>query len=236
MDFDRAVIMHGKPKEARYGDPRFSPARANWIGWTAEELARRGVKTITPKIEDAWRPDVAPWHLKMTEIEPFIMGWASVRSSGGYRVATNMYESCALIGHSAAAGPILKLLSGTVLMRRPDGEAVFGAQRSVKGLVLVAPWLDPEDKYGFGNFDIDPELADRVGTIRIVHCNQDLKGGVPESIERIMDVLNLGDECLIGRDGYGHFMTGNAMPADHEIGNGLMGSTFPELIKILEQV
>jgi len=239
MNFDRAVILHGKPKPERFKDPRFDPSEANWLGWLSEELSKEGIVSVSPRLERAYdHNDFQRWVEQIREKTAFAQGKNGTSGSKHRKgSALKQKDRVALIGHSAAAAVYLRWLSGT---RSSDG--FFSGSSGTMcvrpdALILVAPWLGLDPKYGsLSKVEIDPGLSERIGTIKLVHCNQDVDGGVPESIERIMDTLKLGDDSLIELNGYGHFMTDNKMDPDYDLGNGLMGSTFPELINILERI
>lgn len=111
-----------------------------------------------------------------------------------------------LIGHSAGAGFLLRWMS-----ENPDV--------SVRKLALVAPWLDPNNKYGdFMDFKISGNLPERVaGRIAVFYSSQDDEQAI-ESVEMV--AREIPQAHLINIPRYGHFMIGNAMK----------NPVFPELL------
>ncbi|HRV75934.1 MAG: alpha/beta hydrolase [Candidatus Nomurabacteria bacterium] len=131
-------------------------------------------------------------------------------------------QRTAMIAHSLGCAAYLRWLS---------------SQRSVGlgSLVLVAPWLGRRVEDGsFSKFSIDKTLGQRVADIVIVNSKDDLGGGVPEAIDEIRAALPQAE--LVNLNGLGHFVTNNNMDPDYPLGNGLYGSTFPELMRILEDI
>lgn len=111
-----------------------------------------------------------------------------------------------VVGLSAGAGFILRLLSRNSFVR-PDK------------VVLVAPWLDPNRKYGdFGEFKIDPKLVERcAGGLAVFYSSED-----DEQAQKSLEVVRqaLPGAKYIDIPEYGHFMIGNTMT----------GPEFPELL------
>ena len=113
-----------------------------------------------------------------------------------------------LIGHSAAGSFFLRWLS-----ENP------GLQP--RQLVMVAPWLDLDHKYGdYSRFKIDRRLPERIGDIVIINSLDD-----SEDIHRSLEVIEeaLPDARIVNLSGFGHFMLGNAMTSPE----------FPELVEQL---
>ncbi|MEO6761088.1 MAG: hypothetical protein ABI220_01765 [Candidatus Saccharimonadales bacterium] len=111
-----------------------------------------------------------------------------------------------LIGHSCGGGFWIRYLS-----ERPDVR--------VGQVVLVAPWLDPNNikKTTFFDFEIDPELVSRTGGITIFNSTND-HPGIHWSVETLRQTI----PGIKYRefDDYGHFCDGE-MPNSKE---------FPELL------
>ena len=211
MRFDRAVILHGKPKEDKYKEnPAFDPSTANWLGWLADELQKRGVSTVSPRIEKAWDPDFEKYISTLNNHKNFLSG----RDSGRLIVA-----------HSAAVGPAIEWVI--------KNESFEGT------LVALAPWIvGPSDKYP--NMRL-PALMDRVfrtfqsGEVGLkvlssVDDTDDVKASAEWLVKKMpfLEVIHMGE--------HGHFVTGNSMEPDYALGNGLYGSTFPELMRSLEEI
>lgn len=211
MNFERAVILHGKPKVDRYKENlAFDPSVANWLGWLADELQKRGVSTISPVIEKAWEPDFEKYITALDKHKNFLAG----REPGGLIVA-----------HSAAVGPAIEWAI--------KNESFEGT------VVALAPWIiGPTDKYPKMRL---PESMDRVFRVfqsgevglRLLYSEDDT-----DDHSASLDWLNSKIPFLKAENlgTYGHFVTGNSMEPDYSLGNGLYGSTFPELMRVLEEI
>ena len=82
-----------------------------------------------------------------------------------------------LVGHSAGAGFLVRWLSEHPKVR-------------VNKLMLVAPWLDPDDKLGndFFDFSIDQSLAERVGELHIFSSTDD-DADITNSVDTLLEQL-----------------------------------------------
>jgi len=113
-----------------------------------------------------------------------------------------------LVGHSMGAGFWVRYLS-----EHPD--------LAVDKVVLVAPWLNTDHEYNFDFFDfnIDPTITNRVGSIIIFSSDNDSQG-VQDSVK----LLKMKLPKVIVRDfhHYGHFTIGS-MKTD----------AFPELLEVI---
>lgn len=119
--------------------------------------------------------------------------------------AEKVDDNTGLVGHSAGAEFILRWLSSN-------------NDVTVERVVLVAPYCDYASKYGdFSNYDLDRNLAERVGSITVINSLDD-----DEPIQRRTQSIigALPTAKLIELDGYGHF----------RIGNNMTGPEFPELL------
>lgn len=112
-----------------------------------------------------------------------------------------------LIGHSAGAGFLVRWLSEN-------------ADTRVRKLALVAPWMDPNKKYGsFMDFKINPSIEARsLGQIAVFYSSLDDEQAL-KSVETIAGALP--NAHLIDYPAYGHYILGNNMQTNE----------FPELIK-----
>lgn len=234
MSFNYALSLHGKPRRERFEDPNFDPARANWLGWLCDTFSDQGIATAVPRMQMAWKGDMSHW------LDTLKLNLYFRRTSSGLLLppkdwvcdSPRMDSEIVAIGHSMAAQAFLARYSMLLSEgQRPD----CYSDLFPKAFVFVAPYIDLKEKYTKGEAwrRIDPGLSQVIERIILVHSRED-EGGVPESIEYIMQALPSAE--LIELDGYGHFMTGNAMDPDYDLGNGLMGSSFPELIRVLETV
>lgn len=205
MDIERAVLLHGKPKATSLGAANFDASRANWLGWLQDVLEYKGVEVVSLKPTTLLRPDYSDW----------------ARQINGVCHGVDLRKT-AMVGHSLGCSAYLRWLS---------------SQPSVGlgGLVMVAPWLGTRPQDGsFSKFAIDKTLGQRISDIVVINSRDDISGGVPESIGRILEAMPLAE--VVDLDNYGHFVTGNRMDADYSLGNGLKGSTFPALGGIMERL
>jgi predicted alpha/beta hydrolase family esterase len=173
-----AYILHGKPKKERYLDlmqPR--PTQANWLPWLAGQLCARGVITEVPSFPRPYAPDYSEWK-KAIDV-------------------SKINEETTIVGHSAGAGFILRLLS-----ENKDTHAGT--------VVLVAPWHDRNHEYGkdFFDYEMDPNLSERVGKLAILSSRDDGEN-IQESVSLIRGAIPGIQHVEL--DGFGHFMLGNNM-------------------------
>lgn len=131
------------------------------------------------------------WELWQREVERFDIGPRTM-----------------LIGHSGGAGFWLRYLS-----RRSDIR--------VGKVVLVGPWLDPNDtiEEDFFAFEPDRRVAARTDGLLVFHSDDD-SDSVKTSVKRI--VASVDGVQLRTFQGYGHFKDDN-----------LGGQRFPELLEEL---
>lgn len=87
-----AVIIHGKPTQARYENPlEPKPHEANWLPWLGKQLSSQGVSVSIPAMP-------VPYF-------PIYEAWESVFDT------SRVTPETALIGHSAGSEFILRWLS-----------------------------------------------------------------------------------------------------------------------------
>jgi predicted alpha/beta hydrolase family esterase len=116
-------------------------------------------------------------------------------------------EETILVGHSCGAGFIIRYLSENKI--------------KVGRVVLVAPWLDP-DQYldtGMFNFTIDPRLVSRTNGLSIL-CSTDDMDEVVRSVKRLKSELE--DAKFIEFSNKGHFVF-----------DDLKTNEFPELLSAI---
>lgn len=113
-----------------------------------------------------------------------------------------------LVGHSCGAGFLIRWLS-----ENPT--------KKVGKVVLVAPWLNPEDNPAsdtadFFNFEIDPHLVTRTDGVSLFNSDNDM-----ETIQKSVDILRNKIENLHYKEfhNHGHFCV-----------NDLKTVEFPELL------
>jgi uncharacterized protein len=97
-----------------------------------------------------------------------------------------------LVGHSCGAGFFVRWLTEHTNV-------------SVEKLVLVAPWLDPDQTLGTGffEFEIDPRLISRVGEFHIFHSSDDPYADVQASVATLVRVFPTAIQHAY--DAMGHF-------------------------------
>lgn len=114
-----------------------------------------------------------------------------------------------VVAHSAGAGFILRWLS------EHD-------QAEISKLVLVAPWLDPNGRYGdFGKFSMSKTIYDRCQRGATAFYSDRDDDQAIRSMERV--VASIPNIKLRNIPEYGHFMLGNTMAS----------SAFPEVLEEL---
>lgn len=184
---NQAIILHGGPSKEEYYDPRFpSASNYHWIPWLQKQLLIHDIATHTPEVPKAYDRN---WHVWSHEIDRY-----------------DIDSNTALIGHSTGAGFFIKYLS-----IHPEIKA--------HKLILVAPWLDPYQEHTkdfFDDFDIDPQLVNRVKNIIIFNSDNDEK-----SIHKTVEIIRSKLSTVICKNfhNYGHFTQ-----------NDMATSEFPELL------
>lgn len=114
-----------------------------------------------------------------------------------------------LVGHSCGGGFWVRYLS-----EHPDAR--------VGKVVLVAPWLDPNNikKTTFFDFEINPDLVSQTGGMTVFNSLND-HPGILWSVEILRQTIP--NIRIVDFDNYGHFCSGE-MPS---------GNSFPELLEAL---
>jgi len=193
-DMKNAILIHGKPGKEEYYSPT-SPSASNfqWLPWLQKQLIIAGIPTQTPEMFMAWQPDYRIWSKELSRHE--------------------ITPETILVGHSCGGGFIVQWLS-----EHKDVK--------VDKAILVAPWLGPIDNSetddkpvgGFFNFDIDPELANRVNQITIFNSDNDA-ASIHTAVKRIREAIPSAEYKEFHN--YGHFCGG-------DFGNG----GFKELLEV----
>jgi len=96
-----------------------------------------------------------------------------------------------LVGHSAGGGFWVRYLSEHPELR-------------VGKVVLVAPWLDPNNirQTIFFDFEFDPNIAERTAGLTIFHSTNDHEG-ISWSVQMLLQILN--NVHYVQFENYGHF-------------------------------
>jgi predicted alpha/beta hydrolase family esterase len=113
-----------------------------------------------------------------------------------------------LIGHSTGAGFLLKYLS-------------LNPSVKIDHLILVAPWLDIEQKLPtfFKDLELDKNLSQRVHKIDLFESEDDMDS-VKSSVSKIKEIY--GDQIIYHKfSNSGHFCEGD------------IGKEFPELLDVI---
>ncbi|MCA9392495.1 alpha/beta hydrolase [candidate division WWE3 bacterium] len=95
-----------------------------------------------------------------------------------------------LVGHSCGGGFLVRWLTENAI--------------TLKTVILVAPWLDPDRRKtsDFFEFDIDPDFVSRVSKLKIFVSNDD----EPDILESVQLIKNALPNIEIKRyEGMGHF-------------------------------
>jgi predicted alpha/beta hydrolase family esterase len=182
-----AIIVHGKPTRHRYEDPTEpKPHEANWLPWFGGKLEAAGKSVAIPAMPRPYFPVYTAWKKRFEAIPLAVT------------------RDTALIGHSAGAEFILRLMSE-------------GTELEADMIVAVAPYKDEAEKYGdFSRYNLDPELPRRVGKIVIISS---LDEPIQRRARQLADVYPEAD--FIELEGYGHF----------RIGHNMSGPEFPDYSK-----
>lgn len=117
-------------------------------------------------------------------------------------------EETLMVGHSCGGGFLVRWLSEHKEIK-------------VDKIVLVAPWIDPDDelKNDFFNFEMDPNLASRAKSITIYNSDDDDQD-IQESVQKI--------RRTIADIQYREFHT-----CGHFVGKPFISKGFPELLELL---
>lgn len=173
-----AILIHGKANKKEYLDSNIpSESNSHWFPWLQKQLLTNNISTQTPEMFEAWRPD---YHIWSKEFEKHEIGPNTI-----------------LVGHSCGGGFIIQWLSQHKEVK-------------VDKVILVAPWLGPDDSYtgedrpigGFFDFEIDPNIINRVRSLTIFNSDNDMKEvhGAVSSIRQTIPQVNYREFT-----NYGHF-------------------------------
>lgn len=115
-------------------------------------------------------------------------------------------EDTILVGHSCGGGFLVRWLSEN-------------KDKKVGKVVLVAPWLDPNNRKdkGFFDFEIDPEITSRTKGLTVFSSTDDFDE-VQSSIKTIVEAVK--NIKVVDFDNYGHFCY-----------RDLKKDSFPELLE-----
>ena len=87
-----AIVLHGKPSRDQYFDSNFPDIDSYyWLPWLDEQLTKKGIPTVRPKVPNGWIADYDVWK---NEFEKYPIDKDTI-----------------LVGHSCGAGFLVKWLS-----------------------------------------------------------------------------------------------------------------------------
>jgi predicted alpha/beta hydrolase family esterase len=185
-NISNCIIIHGSPQSQAKWVPIGDKKR--WITWVKEELEKKGIPTYTPNMPVPWEPVYKDWKEAFEKLP--------------------VNENSILIGHSA----------GGAFLPRWLGEN----QQRIKKLILVAPgkkmgnYPNAEHNRDLYNFEINPEVKDRVGEIIIFTSPEE----PAHRQENILLYQELFGAKVVSLPGKGHY-TFDDMKTDE----------FPELLE-----
>lgn len=186
----KVFILHGCPSDVEKAmNPETRTYDKHWIPYVKEKLQLEGYEVITPLMPTPWYPD---YHAFKKEFE-----------------RTRVSALDVLVGHSCGAAFLVRWLGDT--------------KQRVAKLILVAPWKIPDlgdalrkEYYGY---EIDRDIAARVGSITIFTSDDEEEGG-RKSARIFHDALG---GSVIDLPKHGHYTMKD------------MGTTeFPELLKVIK--
>jgi len=169
-----AIIVHGSPSKREYYDPRPQISSASNSHWLPWLQRQLMLRDIKADTPEMMFPFKPDYELWKREAERFEIGPETM-----------------LVGHSCGGGFWVRYLS-----EHPD--------RRVGKVVLVAPWLDPNNirKTSFFDFEIDPNLVQRTQGVTIFNSIDDHQG-ILWSVEILRQTI--AGIKYVEFETYGHF-------------------------------
>ena len=169
-----AIIVHGSPSKREYYDPSPQVASASNSHWLPWLQRQLMLRDIKADTPEMMLPFRPEYASWKKEAERFEIGPQTM-----------------LVGHSCGGGFWVRYLS-----EHPDMQ--------VGKVVLVAPWLDPNNirKTPFFDFEIDPDLVQRTQGITIFNSTDDHQG-ILWSVEILRQTIPRIK--YVEFDNYGHF-------------------------------
>ncbi|MCX6807619.1 MAG: histidine phosphatase family protein [Patescibacteria group bacterium] len=183
----KVIILHGAPTKDRSNEPNYVPDNVrHWLGWLKENLEQNGFSVTNPQMPIPWQPEYENWKKEIEKLD--------------------IDENTTLVGTSAGGTFWVRWLGET--------------KKRVKNLFLIAPskikWEERHYLNDFVNFEIDPEIKNRVENIIIFVSND--SPGIIQSCKIYKKALLAK---LIKLENRGHFTAFNN-PENKK---------FPELLK-----
>lgn len=177
-----AIICHGVKFKEEF-DKMTKPFCASyWYPWLQQRLILAGIPTQVPSFTNSWLPA------------------RSYESDSDILSRQEINNKTILIGHSCGGGLLVKYLSEHPKIH-------------VGHLVLVAPWIDAERQFPqyFNNFELDPTLPRRVGTMDLFYSSDDSFG--PTIIKGCQKLQKVYPDMNVHKyENMGHFGTSTKFP------------------------
>lgn len=185
------IIVHGKPTKEQYYNPD-SGASSNFA-WIPWLQKQLLIRDIMPNVPEMPHAYLPEYESWKREFERF-----------------DVTPETTLVGHSMGGGFLMRWLSENANVR-------------VARVILVAPSLDPlrQNKTGFCEFDIDPEITKRGGQFIVMTSDNDSEKA-EMSVRMISEALPAADIKMF--PGYGHFIP------DH-LGKDTLEELLEEILK-----
>ncbi len=189
----KVILLHGCPDdEEREMNPETRSYDKHWLPWVKQELENKGIEVVKLSMPEPWNPTFEIWREEFEKL--------------------GIDENTILIGHSC----------GNAFFTRWLGET----KRKVKGLIMVAPWKTPDEEYEgnkreFYEFDFDPSVKERVGSIVIFSSDDEDEQGI---IDQKSYHQAFGGQFVV-LPNHGHYTKGD------------MGTEeFPELLEKINEI
>jgi len=153
-----AIILHGRPGKDEYYNPKY-PSASNFH-WIPWLQKQLLINEIAANTPEVPHAFQPEYPIWKKEFERF-----------------EVTPETILVGHSCGGGFLVRWLS-----ENKDAKP--------KKVILVAPWmdLDREATTDFFDFEIDPNLANRVGELIIFNSDNDM-AAVHDSVKKIRDEI-----------------------------------------------
>ena len=139
-----AVICHGVKFKEDFDKMEIPFCASYWFPWLQQKLILSGVPTQVPSFTNSWLP------ARSYALDVDILS------------RQHIDDETILIGHSCGGGLLVKYLSENPHIK-------------IGHLILVAPWIDAAHVFPqyFNNFEPDPDLINRVGTMDLFYSDDD---------------------------------------------------------------
>ncbi len=142
-----AIICHGVKFKDAFDKMQIPFCASYWYPWLQQKLILAGVPTQVPSFTNSWLP------ARNYAADVDILSRQQIDAD------------TIMIGHSCGGGLLVKYLSENPGIK-------------IGHLVLVAPWIDAQHMFPqyFNNFEPDPKLPGRVGTMDLFYSSDDHYG------------------------------------------------------------